>query len=114
MKIENYQFGRIVVDGQAFSKDLILSPSGIHANWWRKEGHRLAVDDIREIVEKEAPEILVVGTGKFGMMKVLPETERYLAEKGVRLIAKRTSEAAKQFNELADEDRVVGAFHLTC
>jgi len=39
--IEHYSFGRIVIDGKEYTKDLIIYPDKIRANWWRKEGHKL-------------------------------------------------------------------------
>ena len=46
MHIDSYEFGRIVVDGRAFSQDIILLPDGIQDSWWRLEGHRLQIPDV--------------------------------------------------------------------
>jgi hypothetical protein len=57
----------------------------------------------------------VVGTGYSGLVKVLPEVEEALKERGIKLIAQSTREAYKTFNELLKAGkRVAGAFHLTC
>lgn len=114
MKIEEYRFGRMTVDGRTFTRDLIICGDKIIENWWRKSGHKLAVEDIEEVIRRETPEILVVGAGRFGMMKVLPETEKFLQEQGVQLKVANTSEAMEIFNELTGGKKVVGAFHLTC
>ena len=84
--IESYDFGRIVIDGRKFGSDVIIFPDRIDGNWWRKEGHTLSVDDVKEIVEAK-PEVLVVATGYSGLMKVHPETEQYLRSSGIELIA---------------------------
>jgi hypothetical protein len=63
---------------------------------------------------KAKPEILVVGKGCYGLVKILPETEKILQTEGIRLIAEKTGKAYKIFNELSKSSRVVGAFHLTC
>ncbi|MGQ9561192.1 MAG: Mth938-like domain-containing protein [Candidatus Oleimicrobiaceae bacterium] len=114
MKIEAYSFGRMVVDGKTYDRDLIIRPEGVLANWWRKEGHKLQPTDIEAVLKEDELAVLVVGTGKYGLMKVLPETVKWLQERGVELVAARTDAAVERFNALAQGKRVVGAFHLTC
>ena len=111
--IESYDFGRIVIDGRKFGSDVIIFPDRIDGNWWRKEGHTLSVDDVKEIVEAK-PEVLVVATGYSGLMKVHPETEQYLRSSGIELIAAKTEKACQIYNELSKSRRVVAALHLTC
>ncbi len=114
MRIESYRFGRMVVDGREYRKDLKILPPSVVENWWRKEGHKLHLEDIGDILEY-APEVLVVGTGAYGFMKVLSEVKEELSRRGIRLIAERTSRAVEAFNSLYEEGkRVCGAFHLTC
>lgn len=114
MKIEDYGFGKMVVDGVEYRADLIVHNDGVLPDWWRKEGHRLAVEDLRDVIERVNPEVVVVGKGRFGMMKISPEFERFLKERGVELRAANTGRAVEIFNELVKSRRVVGAFHLTC
>jgi len=111
--IESYDFGTIVIDGRKFGSDLVIYPDRIHENWWRGEGHTLSVDDVKEIVEAK-PEVLVVGTGYSGFMKIHPDTENFLKSRGIKLIAAKTEKACKTYNELSKSRRVVAAFHLTC
>lgn len=111
--IESYDFGRIVIDGRKFGSDVVIFPDRIDGNWWRKEGHTLSVDDVKEIVEAK-PEVLVVGTGYSDLMKIHPQTEQYLRSSGIELIAAKTEKACKIYNELFKSGRVVAAFHLTC
>jgi len=75
--IESYDFGRIVVNGRKFTSDVIIFPDRINGNWWRREGDILSIDDVKKIVEGK-PEVLIVGTGNSGLMKIPPQTERYL------------------------------------
>ena len=111
--IELYDFGRIVIDGRKFGSDVVIFPDRIDGNWWRKEGHMLSVDDVRQIVEAK-PEVLVVGTGYSGLMKVHPETGQYLRSSGIELIAAKTEKACKTYNDLIKSRRVVAAPDLTC
>jgi hypothetical protein len=40
-KIDSYKFGRIVIDGQAYSRDVIILPDRVIRDWWRDSGHIL-------------------------------------------------------------------------
>jgi len=113
MVIEHYDFGEMIVDGKRYTSDLIIFPGRIKSNWWRREGHKLHIDDLREVIN-EKPEILVVGTGYSGIMKVPRETIEYVEKEGIKIIVKPTPEAYKIFNDLSKKHNVVGAFHLTC
>ena len=111
--IDSYSFGSMVIDGKEYTSDLIIYPDHVQSSWWRIEGHRLDVEDIKEILEAR-PEVLVVGTGASGLVEIPEETEKHIGSKRIRLIAQRTEEAYKTFNELSKSKRVIGAFHLTC
>ncbi|MDH7607083.1 MAG: Mth938-like domain-containing protein [Candidatus Bathyarchaeota archaeon] len=114
--IDSYDFGVIVVDGKRYTSDLIVFPEKVVSGWWRKEGHKLYIEDLKEVFSHTPlPEVLVVGTGYSGLVKVLPEVEKALKEHGIKLVVQPTVEAYKTFNELLKAGRLVaGAFHLTC
>ena len=111
--IDFYEFGKIIVDGKEYTSDIIIFPDRVRENWWRKVGHELCLEDIEEILD-ENPEILVVGTGYSGLMKILPEVEKALEEQGISLIAENTKRACEIYNELSKSSEVVAALHLTC
>jgi len=111
--IDSYAFGKIVIDGKEYGKDVIIFPDRVKANWWRKEGHKLHVEDIEDILREE-PVLVVVGTGKFGLMQVLPDTEQAIKERNIELIVGKTAKACEIYNELSRDKRVVAALHLTC
>jgi len=76
-------------------------------------GHQLCLEDIAEVIA-ENPEVLVVGTGASGLVRVLPRVKQSLEARGIKLIAEPTSEACNIYNRLCHSQRVVGARHLTC
>jgi hypothetical protein len=86
--IDSYGFGRITINGKRYTNDVIVFSDRVKDNWWRKEGHRLQVEDIETVV-KQKPEVLVVGTGYYGLVKIPVETIEYLKSKGVKLIAQK-------------------------
>ncbi|RJS78965.1 hypothetical protein CW708_03130 [Candidatus Bathyarchaeota archaeon] len=114
--IESYDFGVMVVNGKRYNHDLIIFPERIMDNWWRKEGHKLTVKDLDEVLAyTPKPEFFIFGTGYYGLVKVSPEVKQILETKGIEFIAKPTKEASEVFNKLLKlKKRVIGAFHLTC
>lgn len=148
--IESYSFGRIVIGGRVYTRDVIIytttrqGPTVVR-NWWRAEGHLLQYEDILEKktnkliwgMGKEEPDVLVLGTGAYGLMKVPAELCKKLEALGIKVFVQRTPEACAQYNELikrltpfchsdrSEEShppvilsersgRVIAALHLTC
>ncbi|MFQ6050873.1 MAG: Mth938-like domain-containing protein [Candidatus Hydrothermarchaeota archaeon] len=111
--IDSYEFGKIIIKGRSYTRDVIILGDRILDNWWRKSGHQLSIEDLEEALS-EKPDVLIVGTGHSGVMKVLPEVEDYLKNKGIELIKERTEKACKIFNDLSKSKKVVAALHLTC
>ncbi len=113
MVIEAYNFGRITIDGKTYTSDVIIYPDRVDSTWWRSSGHELRIEDLRNVIQ-EKPDVLVVGMGNPGLMKVLPETETRLKSEGIKLIAKPTEEVCKIYNKLLKGKKVIAALHLTC
>jgi hypothetical protein len=110
--IEDYRFGRIVVDGEEQTRDVIVLPDRIVRNWWRVVGHKLVLSDLDDVLE-ELPEHLLVGTGAYGQLRPEPETLEQLRERGIEVEALPTAEAVRRYGEL-DPRRTAAALHLTC
>jgi len=113
MVIEHYSFGRITVDGKTYTSDVLIYPGRVDAHWWRREGHRLQVADLTEVIQA-GPQVLVVGTGAYGAMKVPKDTVAYLESKGLEVRVAETDKAVEVFNQLQKDRVVIAALHLTC
>ncbi|MFX1487491.1 MAG: Mth938-like domain-containing protein [Promethearchaeota archaeon] len=113
MLIDSYDFGRIIIKGVQYANDVIIFPDSVVDSWWRKKGHELCIDDIKEVVEAK-PEVLVVGTGYYGRMKILSETFEYIKSNGIGVTANKTKDACEAFNRLSETKKVAAALHLTC
>jgi hypothetical protein len=117
--IESYDFGILRINGKEYHSDVIVfpeSPRGgcrIDGSWWRKEGHRLDRADLDDVVNAQ-PEVLVVGTGYYGCMKVPIETGEFLKNAGIELFAAPTRQACEKYNQLKGVRKVAAALHLTC
>jgi hypothetical protein len=112
-QIEGYRFGRITIDGQQHTNDLIILPDRIVTHWWRETGHELRPIDVEAVLDAE-PELLVVGTGAYGRMRVTDETRRVLQDAGIRLIVQPTDDAVQTYEQKAGETRLAFALHVTC
>ena len=111
--IDSYQFGLLVVNGKRYSSDVIIFPDRVRGNWWTKRGHQLCLEDIAEAMS-ENPEVLVVGTGDSGLVRVLPEVREGVDAQGIKLIVETTDKACNIYNQLCHSQKVVAALHLTC
>jgi hypothetical protein len=111
-RLESYSFGRLTVDGQEHTRDLIVLPDRVVADWWRREGHSLAMQDLDGVLD-ELPARLVLGIGARGQLRpdagVIAELER----RGVQVECLPTEAAVRRYGEL-DERRTAAALHLTC
>jgi hypothetical protein len=112
-RVESYQFGRVVIDGKVYHKDVIILPDRVIGGWWRKEDHALHPGDLEAAFEA-APEVLIVGQGASGLMQVTEETRQALQAANIKLVALPTEEAIEAYNRLRAEHAVAAALHLTC
>lgn len=112
--IESYSFGRMMVAGSIYTRDVIIFPDGsILSPWWRNQGHVLATDDLAELLAT-GPEIIICGTGAMGVMRPSDELQKYLAANNIEFIALRSSKAVETYNQMSGKRKVGGCFHLTC
>ena len=112
--IEKYSFGQILISGKKYNSDLIIFADHIYDNWWRKEGHNLCIDDVKEIINKK-PDILIIGTGYLGLMKVPKELIENIKSSGItQVMVKKTGDACTEYNKLYKKNNIIAAFHLTC
>jgi dienelactone hydrolase len=113
-RIDAYSFGRMRVSGDDFRDDLIVFPDKVEPYWKRRDAHRLSVGDLETVIDY-SPDLLVVGTGTAGRLRLEPATREILRRKGIDCIDEPTDLAWQIFNDEIEQDhRVVGAFHLTC
>ena len=113
MKVTQYSFGSITIEGTTYTKDVIIHPDFVHSPWWRKEGHLLQIDDLGIVLQGGVPD-LIIGTGYNGALKVPDKTLQYLQSRGFTVTVKKTPEAVDCYNWSSDTKHVMAALHLTC
>lgn len=113
-RIDSYEFGRVQIDGQTYTSDVIILPTGVRGDWWRQEGHTLQPSDLSTVLEA-SPSTLVVGQGAHGMMKVTEVTLAWLQQSAIEAVCAPTARAVEIYNERRDQgEAVAAALHLTC
>jgi hypothetical protein len=112
VRIEDYSFGRVTVDGEAHTHDVIVLPQRVVRDWWRRDGHRLVLEDLEEVLA-DLPQRLIIGTGAYGRMIPDPNTVESLRERGVEIEVLPTDDAVRRYGAL-NPAATAAALHLTC
>jgi len=112
--IENYSFGKIVVNGVTYTTDIKIVNGHVVSGWWRIKGHSVGIEDIQDILDSK-PSVLVIGKGQPGMMKTSRSLRRFLKKNDIDLIEEKTSQAITTYNSLLQQEKDVSAgFHVSC
>lgn len=118
--IDNYKFGLITINEKQYNHDVEVRLAGKVLDWWRKESHIIDLEDIQRALEQK-PDLIIIGTGAYGVAKVTEKAKKAITEQGVELIIEKTGQAVKIFNELKEKaekektsQKIIGLFHLTC
>ena len=111
-RIEGYEFGRVLVDGQVHRQDVIVLPNRVVAGWWRRDGHGLVLEDLEEVLD-DLPARLVIGTGAYGRLEPDRGTLEELRRRGIEVDALPTGDAVRLYGEL-EPAQTAAALHLTC
>ena len=92
------------MNGEEHRRDLIILPERVIPDWRREQGHRLSLTDLREVIEY-GPDILVVGTGAGGVMKVPRDVIDELTNRGIEVVTARAGKAVLEYNKMIGEGR---------
>ncbi len=114
MIIEKTGFGWIVIDGQRYESDILITPTGEIKNRYEDflgSSHAIDLNEAKKLISGE-PKVIIIGTGQGGVLKIPLETKRFWQEKGIEVKALPTPEAIKLFNE--ERRKKSALFHLTC
>ncbi len=113
MLVKGYEFGKIIVGDREYRNDVVVGDKVLVESWWRKEGHRVSLEDLEWL--KGEVDVVVFGTGAYGRVKVDSDVVKALKERGIDVIIEPTAKAVETFNRLKREGkRVILAAHLTC
>jgi len=99
-------------------KDCKIWPGGAREWRWEETGthHNPGIQpaDLEDVLKKDV-DVIVLGSGQLGRLKISPETEMLLHDRGIPYHLENTEKAVQLFNALTQQGkRVGGLFHSTC
>jgi hypothetical protein len=117
-KIEGARFGSIDIGGRSYDHDVVIRLNGKVKKRKKKlskerygTSHKVSLEEARQVYQ-EGAERLIVGSGKFGLVKLSKEAAAYLAERGCQVDRLRTRKAIAAWNKA--QGAVIALFHVTC
>ncbi|MFP4484180.1 MAG: MTH938/NDUFAF3 family protein [Spirochaetaceae bacterium] len=114
MTVDEYTFGRIVIDGKRYDNDVIIEKGVIRprnkkpSKKWKGEFGHTPLSPAEDIPWSAGH--LVVGTGAEGMLPIMEEVKEEAKRRGVTLASMPTEEAISCIND-PDTNLIL---HLTC
>ena len=111
-------FGSITIAGQKIEHDVILRLDGSIKKRKKKlskriygTSHTISLDEVKHVYE-EGAELLVIGTGQYGLAHLSEEAQSYLGKHNCRTELAATPEAIRIWNKA--KGQAIGLFHVTC
>jgi hypothetical protein len=112
INIDSTKFGEITINGKPYDSDMTLFWNGRLS--YRSKEHVIELGEFMKIL-KAGPEMVVIGKGQEGVMKIAREVLEWAKTKKVELYTENTPKAAEMFNAFVKNGKkVVGIFHVTC
>jgi len=118
MPIDATEFGAITIDGKTYDHDVLIRLSGEVEKRRKKlskeeygTSHVISKAEAKFVFE-DGCELLVVGAGQQGNVRLSPEASEYLDKKHCRVLTLATPEAIPAFNEA--REKKIALMHVTC
>jgi len=112
MAITYYRFGRMVVDGKTYERDILIGPDKEVKSWRTKFSHEIQLGDIQDLLG-ESTRIIIFGIGADKGCWLNQEVLDYTRSKGIEVHILNTFDAVRKFNSLPKEG-LSACFHLNC
>jgi hypothetical protein len=116
MKIEQFSFGRIRIDGSEYEHDVVIDRGRISKRDKKpskRYSERYAHTPLS--AKEDLPwhcRRLIIGTGAYGALPVMAEVEREAASRAVELCVLPTAQALEKVNE--GDPATNAILHVTC
>jgi len=105
-------FGSITISGKKYDHDVYVFWDGTVER--RVGDHTVSARQMEYIVKKK-PQIIIIGTGQFGIVRVPSESEKLAKEQNIEIVTAPTQQAIRIFNEAMKQGKRVSAIiHVTC
>lgn len=119
--IEAFEWGRFVIigeihsaDGEGVGKDICIIDGEV-TPWEARHGHRLDPNMVEPVLGLGI-DILVIGNGVYGRIKVRNKTLKKIRDDGVEeILVEKTPDACKSYNQFYHQGKRVALLaHGTC
>lgn len=117
-EINKTSFGSITVNNEKIENDIFITLDGEVRKRKKKlskvvygTSHTISKDEAKFVYE-EGAELLIIGTGQYGVAELSVEAEEYLRKKKCKVMLMPTPDAIEEWNKA--KGKVIGLFHITC
>ena len=117
-KIEDTSFGSIVIAGEIFTKDIVITSEGLVRKRKKKlskerygTSHIISLDEAKDVYQSGI-EWVIIGTGQSDLVRLSPEAEQYFDKHDCKVTLLVTPQAIAAWNDAKGPG--VGLFHITC
>ena len=117
--IDSSEFGAIIVDGKKYHQVLIVGNLVLEREYEKLKNlfgtsHQIGDWEVESLL-KESPEIIIIGTGQDGMLRVDKEFLDRARENNAELVVEITPKAVEIYNDkVKTGQRVNALIHTTC
>jgi hypothetical protein len=117
MKAQLVKFGAIEVKGRRYEHDVVIDRGEVRKRIKKpSKPHRAGYGHTPLSADEEIPwggRQLIIGTGAYGSLPIMPEVGKKAARRGIELVAVPTAEACRLIARLDRRD-VNAVLHVTC
>lgn len=117
MKARWIDFGTIEVEGKRYDYDILIDGGNVTKRRKRpSKAYRERFGHTPLSAEEEIPwggKRLIVGTGAYGSLPIMPEVREEAARRGIELVAAPTEQALHLLHDVDSRD-VCAVLHVTC
>ncbi len=116
MRLEDFSFGSIKIDGATYEHDVVIDRDEIRKR--KKKPSKRFRDEFGHTALSAEEKLpwnclrLVIGTGAYGRLPVMDEVKQEAERRGVKLVVIPTAEAIDELNRNPPETNAV--LHVTC
>lgn len=109
--IQSFEFENIIIDGEEFETDVIITPDGRVSEWEREDEHKVRGRDIKRLLKKE-PTALILGMGTVGKVELTAKAQKRLEEAEIEVLAYKTEKAIETYKGRREQEGLATLLHL--
>lgn len=118
VKFDSTSFGEVTIDGVSYGDVLVVGDRILPRNKGTLRrvfgtSHAVSDEEVKKLLEGD-PDVVIIGTGQSGVLRVEKAVEEKIKTAGVELIVLETPQAIRKFNEISRNRKINALIHTTC